>query len=36
MSFVSKMAKRKVPKSWAEEIANLDDPAPQGIKESRG
>lgn len=29
-----KMAKRKIPKSWAEEIAELDDPAPQGIQVS--
>lgn len=27
-----KMAKRKIPKSWAEEIAELDDPAPRGIQ----
>lgn len=30
------MAKRKAPKFWTEEIANLDDRAPQGIKVSWG
>lgn len=25
------MAKGKTPKSWAEQIANLNDPAPRGI-----
>lgn len=25
------MAKQKEPKTWAEEIAGLDDPAPKGI-----
>lgn len=29
-----KMTKRKAPKSWAEEIEELNDPAPQGTQHS--